>query len=1061
VPRAVGKLAREYDPPRNEEDILRFWKTNRSYQKTKKKLLGKPKFYFLDGPPYVTAAPHVGTAWNKTLKDVVIRFWRMKGYNVRDQPGFDCHGLPIEVMVEKSLKLTSKKDIEAVVGIDHFIEECRKYASENVKAQTEVFRDLGVWMDWENPYITYQDSYIESVWWTIKKAHEKGLLSKGIKVVYWCPRDETALSGYEVTDEYRIVEDHSIYVKMPLAERPGEFILIWTTTPWTLPANLGVMVHPDHLYAELEVDGDKIILAKERIANVLGDRSYKILREFKGRDLEGIRYTPPLLEETKAKTGDALYKILLSSEYVSMTEGTGAVHMAPGHGEEDFEVGRQNGLPVLSPVDPSGRFTVDAGKYVGLFVRDANPIIIDDLRAKGLIWKEQIIEHSYPHCWRCKTALILRATDQWFVKVTAFKEKMIRENQKVRWVPAWAGSKRFQDWLKGARDWVISRQRYWGAPIPVWTCEACGNHTIIGSKSELRRLAINAPKTFELHRNGVDTIKIRCKCGSSANRERDIIDVWMDSGVASWADLGYPADSQDLKQWWPADFIVEGPDQTRGWFYSQLGSSMVVFNKVPYKTVLMHGWTLDERGETMSKSKGNFVAPGDAVSKFGRDSLRLYTLQSTVWEDFRFSWTSLESTSKDLLIAWNVFSFAMLYLNLDKFTPARWPVRKLWGHLSPEDKWLVSRTENLKLMLTRNMDNLEIHLAARLLKEFVIEDLSHWYVRLVRRRFWLERNSKDKLAAYGTLYHALRNWLILAAPFVPFLTERIYQDAVRGTEPSGSESIHMLQWPIAEKRWINKKLEQEMTIAQQISSAVASARQSKKIRLRQPVLRILVVTDNPLVRRALKTLRNLLLLQVNSKTIQTVSLSEEERLKKLTVEPNFKRIGPAFKGEANLVAEALRSQEGRQVFRAMEDSGQFLLKAHNNEFRITSDMVTFREEVPENFAAGNFGEGRVYVDLTIPKELAREGLMRDVIRRLQEMRKRLDLPVDAFVNAFVSIGDPEMLEWLEDEKDYIMEEVRAKSLLLLRPDQSRPRAGLEAEWHIEGHKFRMGISQKQ
>ncbi len=1058
---AVGKLAREYNPPRNEEDILQFWKTNRSYQKTKKKLLRKPKFYFLDGPPYVTAPPHVGTAWNKTLKDVVIRFWRMKGYNVRDQPGFDCHGLPIEVMVEKSLKLASKKDIEAVVGIDHFIEECKKYASENVKAQTEVFRDLGVWMDWENPYITYQDSYIESVWWTIKKAHEKHLLSKGVKVVYWCPHDETALSGYEVTDEYRIVKDSSIYVKLPLADRRGEFILIWTTTPWTLPANLGVMVHPDDLYVKLEVGGEKIILAKERIPNVLGDEPYNILEEFKGRNLEGTRYIPPLLQETGAETGGKLHRILLSSEHVSMTEGTGVVHMAPGHGEEDFEVGQQYGLPVLSPVDPSGRFTAEAGKYQGLFVRDANRIIIDDLRAKALLWREETIEHSYPHCWRCKTALILRATDQWFVKVTAFKEKMIKENENVRWIPDWAGSKRFQDWLNGARDWVISRQRYWGVPIPVWTCEKCGDHTIIGSKSELRRLAIDAPRNFELHRNGVDTIRVRCKCGGTAAREPDIIDVWMDSGVASWADLGYPADSRELKQWWPADFIVEGPDQTRGWFYSQLGSSMVVFNKVPYKTVLMHGWTLDERGETMSKSKGNFVAPGDAVSKYGRDSLRFYTLQSTVWEDFRFSWSSLEATSKDLLIAWNVYSFATLYLNLDKFTPARWSVRKLWKHMSPEDKWLVSRTENLKLLITKNLENLEIHLAARLLKEFVIEDLSHWYIRLVRRRFWLERESKDKLAAYGTLYHALKNWLILAAPFVPFLTERIYQDAVRRTEKSALQTVHMSQWPKADRRSINKKLEREMQIAQQISSAVASARQSKKIRLRQPVQRILVVTNSPLVRRALKTLHNLLLQQVNSKTIQAVNLSEEERLKKLTVEPNFRIIGPAFRGEANRVAETLRSQDGRQVFRAIEGSGQFLLKADNNEFKITSDMVTFKEEVPENFASGSFAEGRVYVDLTIPKELAREGLLRDIIRRLQEMRKRLDLPVDAFVDAFVSIGDSELLVWLEDEKDYIMEEVRAKSLLLLRPDQSRPTAGREEEWQTEAHSFHMGISQRQ
>src|SRR5712692_4841488 len=393
-----------------EERILDWWKANRSYYKTKKKLLRREKFYFLDGPPYVTAAPHVGTAWNKTLKDTIIRYWRMKGYNVRDQPGYDCHGLPVEVMVEKLLKLTSKKDIEEIVGIGNFIAKCKEYAAENVDAQTRVFKDIGVWMDWDNPYLTYDDSYIESVWWTIKRADEKKLLFKGLRVIHWCPRCETALAGYEVTDEYRTVQDFSIYVKLPLVEKPGEFILIWTTTPWTLPANLGVMVHPDKPYVLVEVDGDKLILAKERLEQVLGGRSYKILEEYQGRELEGTQYLPPLQEETQAQTGADRHRVLLSAEHVSMSEGTGAVHTAPGHGEEDFEVGMKYGLPAFSPVDPSGRFTKEAGKYAGLSVRDANRVIIQDLKAKNLLWKEETIEHSYPHCWRCKTALILRAT---------------------------------------------------------------------------------------------------------------------------------------------------------------------------------------------------------------------------------------------------------------------------------------------------------------------------------------------------------------------------------------------------------------------------------------------------------------------------------------------------------------------------------------------------------------------------------------------------------------------------------------------------------------------------
>ena len=1060
TPGMVGKLAREYDPHRTEQETLNWWSTNRTYQKTKKKLAKRPKFYFLDGPPYVTNAPHVGLAWNKTLKDIVIRYYRMKGFNVHDQPGYDCHGLPVEVLIEKSLKLTSKKDIENVVGVGRFIADCKKFAEENVQAQTKVLRDLGIWMDWDNPYLTYKDSYIESVWWTIKRAQEKNLLYKALKVVHWCPRCETALAGYEVTDEYRTVQDFSIYVKLPLVEKPGQFILIWTTTPWTLPANLGVMVHPDKPYVLVDVDGEKLILAKERLAFVLGGRSYKVLEEFQGRELEGTRYRPPLQEETQGQTGGDRHRVLLSAEYVSMSEGTGAVHTAPGHGEEDFEVGVKYGLPAFSPVDPSGRFTKEAGKYEGLSVRDANRVIIKDLQATNLLWKEETIEHSYPHCWRCKTALILRATDQWFVRVTAIKAKMLSENEKVRWVPEWAGSKRFHDWLEGARDWVISRQRYWGVPLPIWTCEKCGDHTVIGSKAELVKLAIHPPKEFELHRNGVDKIEVKCKCGGNAWRESDILDVWMDSGTASWASLDYPKTSVELKRWWPPDLILEAHDQTRGWFYNQLVPSVFAFNRSPYRRVLMHGHTLDEQGEKMSKSKGNFVSPGDVVSKYSRDVLRFYTVQSTLWEDFQFSWNAVEVAAKDLQIAWNVFSFATLYMNLDKFKPDAWSVKRLWNSLRPEDKWLVSRSESLLKDVGGNMEGLELHLALRKLRAFVVEDLSHWYIRLVRRRFWQEKQNKDKFSSYAVLHHALRIWLILASPFIPFLTETVYQQAFRKTVKSDLESIHMCSWPNSRAAWINKRLEENMEIVQQVSAASSSARQSKKVKLRQPVARILIVTDSNRVKRAVKSLKPLFLQQTNSKDIRLVGLAEEEQLKKLIVEPNFKGLGPAFKGDANKVAEALRSTDGRQLFQALQADKSYSLKLGDRDYMITGQMAAFKEEMPENFAMGSFDDGRVYIDLTIPKELVREGFVREIVRRLQEMRKRLDLPVDAFVEAYVTVPDAQKLEWLEDERDYLMQEVRAEPLHLLRPDQEKPKANAEENWQIEGHTFQMGLLPK-
>jgi len=1055
----VGKLIRDYKPSKSEEEILRWWKTSRAYEKTKKHSLKKPRFYFVDGPPFVTNPPHVGTGWNKTLKDVVIRFQRMNGHNVHDQPGYDCHGLPVEVMVEKSLNLTSKKDIENVIGIDRFIAECKKYSDENIESQTRVFKDLGIWMDWESPYVTYQDRYIESVWWTVKQAQQKKLLYKGLRVVHWCPHDETALAGYEVTDEYRIIKDYSIYVKLPIVDKPREFLLIWTTTPWTLPANEGVMVHPNMIYLSVEVDGEKLIIAKERLSQVMGERPYKVLEERKGQDLEGVSYVPPLLEETHQKTGGTLHRVVLSSEYVTMTDGTGLVHMAPGHGEEDFEVGQRNGLPILSPVDASGRFTPEAGKYAGLQVREANPVIVKDLEARGLLFREETIEHSYPHCWRCKTPLILRATDQWFIKVTDFKDKMLRANKSVRWTPEWAGSKRFYAWLVGARDWVISRQRYWGTPLPVWTCQECGERTVVGSRTELEKIAIRHPRKYELHRNGVDQIETRCRCGGRARREPDVLDGWLDSGVASWAGLNYPPNAKELRAWWPADAIVEAHDQTRGWFYNQLVSSILVFNKTPYKSVLMHGHTLDPDGEKMSKSKGNFVSPGDVIGKYGRDALRFYTLQTTVWEDFRFSWNAVEAVARDLQIIWNVYAFATLYMSLDKFAPLKWPLQRLSRLYRQEDKWLLSRTERLVQDVSEHNEEMEFHHSARALRDFVIEDLSHWYIRLVRRRFWLEKKSRDKLAAYAVLHHALRTWLSLAAPMMPFVTETIYRESFRGTEPKGPETVHMTRWPVASRRWINKTLEEEVKIVQHISEGVASARQSKKIKLRQPVSDILVVSDKPVVRRTVKALHDLLLQQTNAKHVRLVGITEAERLKRLIVEPNFKSVGPAFRGDANKVAQALRTKDGRELLRAFEADGHFPLKTDHEDYKITSEMVTLREEMPENYALGSFDEGRVYVDLTIPADLVREGFVRDVIRRLQEMRKRLDLPVDAFADTFISVADPERLSWLEDERDLLMEEVRAKTLLLLRADQAKPGATLEETWQIGGHELHMGMSQ--
>ncbi|MEM3044308.1 MAG: isoleucine--tRNA ligase [Candidatus Bathyarchaeia archaeon] len=1059
----VGKAERLYDPVSKEAEILEWWDKNEIYEKVKNLRRGGLKFYFLDGPPYVTNPPHVGTAWNKFLKDVIIRYRRMRGFDVRDQPGYDCHGLPIEVKVEESLGLKSKKDIEDKIGVSEFISKCKSYAMENVEEQTRIFRDLGVWMDWADPYLTLRDGYMEAVWWTIKRAHEKNLLEKGLRVVHWCPRCETALAGYEVTDEYRDVEDHSIYVKMPVKGEAGTHILIWTTTPWTLPSNVAVMVHPDEEYVEAEAQGERYILAKVRCEPVFRGMGipYKVVRSFRGRELEGLEYEPPLIDEVPLQRElKNAHKIVLSREYVSMGEGTGCVHSAPGHGEEDFEVGLEYGLPVVSPVDERGRFTEAAGKYSGRYVKDADREIIEDLKSKNLLLHHTKVVHSYPHCWRCKTPLIMRAAEQWFIKVTAFKERLLEENMKVTWVPEWAGSKRFADWLRGARDWVISRQRYWGVPLPIWICNECGSARVIGSIGELEASSVNHPPVTDLHRDCVDGIRLRCKCGGIMDRVPDIVDVWMDSGVASWASLEYPKEDAKFNEWWPADAVTEAHDQTRGWFYTQLITSIICFDGAPYKAVIMHGHTLDPRGQKMSKSLGNFISPHDVTSKYGRDALRLYELQSTIWEDFRFSIEKVEDAYRDLQIAWNVLSFASIYMNLDGFKPEDWPIEGLLEHMRVEDRWLLSRIERLKADVTKAMEGYEIHEAARLIRDFIVEDLSHWYIRLVRRRFWLEKESPEKLAAYKALFHALRDWISIAAPFIPFLTEAAYRSIISPAVREPPESIHMVGWPEAHLEWIDDDLEEEMAIARKVVSAVMSARQSLKLKLRQPVRELIVFTEDSKARRAIHKLIDVILEAANAKSLRCPDVKDEEAIKRVRAIPNFRSLGPLFKDKAARIGEAIKGSDGTRVLKSIREGGFYELEVEGERIRITPEMISLIEEMPEGFARGEFDGGRVYVDSRLTDDLRREGLARDVVRRIQEMRRIMDLPVDAFIDLYIIVPGEEECEWLREYTPYIAEEVRAREVTLTQEPQGRREGYFEKEWTIDGKAFHIGIRRR-
>ncbi len=993
----VGELTKQYDHKAVEAEVQEAWERDRTYELVKKVRSSGKKFYFLDGPPFPSSdTPHIGTSWNKVLKDTVIRYKRSRGFNVRDQPGYDCHGLPIELAIEQKFGVKSKKEIESF-GLERFISECRRFAETNAAAMTKAFQELGIWMDWNQPYMTHLDYYIECDWWGLKQAWSKGLFEHGQRVVHWCPRCETVLSDYEVVLEYKMLRDPSIYVKFPVVDKPNEYILIWTTTPWTLPSNVAVMVNPDFQYARVRSNGETYIFAKERVEAVQNEtgRSFEVLDTFPGSKLEGLTYRGPL--ETLVPAQVSLqngHRVVLSKEYVTLTEGTGCVHSAPGHGEEDYDVGVRNNLPVLMLVNDQGKFVPEAGKYAGKSVREANPEIIDDLKSLGVLLYAGEIEHRSPVCWRCKTPLIIRATKQWLIHIAQLKDLFIKEVDSTLWIPAWAGANQFKNWLQGLKDWVISRQRFWGTPLPVWSCTSCGKDKIIGSKQELLDNAVSKVDLPTLHRPWVDAVRLRCDCGGEMARVQDVIDVWFESGGASLACLGHPANVQETKFWWPADFIVEGRDQITAWFFGLLRHGIVTMGRCPYKTVLMHGFALDAEGREMHKSLGNFVSAQEVVEKFGRDAFRYYVLQTTLWEDLQFSWDAVRQHQGDLSTIWNTFVFASTYMSLDKFAPSGLSLKRMGKSLRPEDRWLLSRTHRTIKEVTSLMDEYKIHEALRKLKAFLVEDLSHTYIRYVRRRTWVEKRTRDKQIAYATLYSALEAALIMLAPITPFLTESIYQHMFRNAEPRNPETVHLLKWPEFDSKWIVDSLEEEMKAAQSVISTVALARMSKGLKQRQPVPQVLVTSESKALKKALKTYAVLLRDQANTRRLKPVS---------------------------------------KDAVSGFSDS--------------------------ERFAKADFPEGTVLVDLKLTKSELAEGLARDAVRRMQQMRKEMDLKVDSFVHAYVVAPSKKEASLLKTKRSYIAGEVRAKQLKITAGEVKVSQPYYTKRWQIDGLNFEFGLCE--
>ena len=1043
----MDEIGDQYTPADVESAVTEYWEEHDAYEYTKEVHADDPSFFFVDGPPYTSGQMHLGTAWNKTLKDAVMRHKRMCGYDVADRPGYDMHGLPIEVKVEEELGFETKADIEEY-GMEPFIDECMRFAEENREAMDEDFKSIGAWFDWENPYKTISPEYMEAAWYAFEQVAARGLVERGKRSIQQCPRCETGLANNEV--EYEEVVDPSIYVRFPLSDREGSLV-IWTTTPWTIPGNTFIAVDEELTYqavrAEKDGESELLYVAAACVEDVLKRgryEEYEIIEELTGAEMVGWEYDHPLAEEVPDHPSFEGAGQVYTAEYVE-ADRTGLVHSAPGHGEEDFERGRELGLEIFCPVAADGTFTAEAGTYEGQFVRDANEDIRADLQENGFMLADETYEHSYGHCWRCDTGIVQRVTGQWFISITEIKDELLENIEDSEWYPGWARDNRFRDFVENAPDWNVSRQRYWGIPIPIWVPEDADEDTldeemiVIGTRKELAERVDQEidPDAVDLHRPTVDDLTIT-EHGTTYRRIEDVFDVWLDSSVATWGTIGYPGETEAFEELWPADLIIEAHDQTRGWFWSQLGMGTAAFGEIPYEEVLMHGFANDKDGRKMSKSLGNIVTPQEAIDRAGRDPLRAYLLShDQQGVDLSFEWDGLDDIAGRLNILWNVFRFPLPYMELDGYDPAEADLED--GTLEVVDRWVLSRLQTVETEVEAAWAGYEIDEALNTILEFVTEDVSRFYVKAIRERMWEEDDSASKLGAYATMSVVLDEVIRLLAPFAPYITERMYQRF-----DGGVRTVHALSYPSADESLRNPELERDMAVLRSIEEAAANARQQGGRKLRWPVSRIVVETDDDGVEGAIDRLEALLLDRVNSRRVVVTDRFEELEA---IAEPQMAEIGPAFGADAQRVMEAVRGVSRETIEAGIELDGETI--------ELDESMLEYRTEPPEGVTSAEFDEGTVYVDTTLSDELEAEGFARDVVRRIQEMRKELELDVEEPIAVGLSIGDDRVAELVAAHHEFVKREVRASEL----HDDPAAAEALVETWEVEGVAVEIGIDR--
>ena len=1036
-----------------EKKVEEFWKENHIFEKSMENRKEGETYTFYDGPPTANGKPHIGHVLTRVIKDMIPRYRTMKGYMVPRKAGWDTHGLPVELEVEKKLGLDGKEQIEEY-GMEPFIKQCKESVWKYKGMWEDFSSTVGFWADMEHPYVTYYDDYIESEWWALKEIWNKKLLYKGFKIVPYCPRCGTPLSAQEVSQGYKTVKERSAVVRFKVIGEDAYF-LAWTTTPWTLPSNVALCVNPDETYCKVKAaDGYTYYMAEALLDKVLGklakeegEKAYEVLETYKGTDLEHKEYEPlfACAGEAAAKQKKKAHFVTCDT-YVTMSDGTGIVHIAPAFGEDDSRIGRNYDLPFVQFVDGQGNLTKET-PYAGVFVKKADPMVLTDLDKEGKLFDAPKFEHEYPHCWRCDTPLIYYARESWFIKMTAVKDDLIRNNNTINWIPESIGKGRFGDWLENVQDWGISRNRYWGTPLNIWQCE-CGHMHSIGSRQELFEMSGDErAKTVELHRPYIDEITLKCpECGGEMHRVPEVIDCWFDSGAMPFAQHHYPFENKELfEQQFPANFISEAVDQTRGWFYSLLAESTLLFNKAPYKNVIVLGHVQDENGQKMSKSKGNAVDPFDALNKYGADAIRWYFyINSAPWLPNRFHGKAVvEGQRKFMSTLWNTYAFFVLYANIDNFDPTKYNLE--YDQLPVMDKWLLSRLNTTVQAVDNDLANYKIPEAARALQEFV-DEMSNWYVRRSRERFWAKGMEQDKINAYMTLYHALVTIAKTAAPMIPFMTEDMYQNLVRNVDKDAPESIHLCDFPTVNEAWIDKDLEADMKELLEIVVLGRACRNTANIKNRQPIGTMYVKAEKKMG----EFYTDIIADELNVKEVKFAD--DVESFISYSFKPQLRTVGPKYGKLLGGIKQALTDIDGTAAMKELRGNGVLKLDINGNDVELTEEDLLIETAQTEGYVSESDGETSVVLDTNLTPELIEEGFVREIISKIQTMRKEAGFEVMDKIVVYAH-GNDKIQDVMKAHEDEIKSEVLADEMVLGETD------GYVKEWNINKEAVTMGVKK--